>query len=313
MGMVTKRLLLPRLGCSLLLGLSLVGCAPGSGVQQLGSSILSSTGLVTSSQADALFSAGGKLAKAASPLSEEEEYYLGRGVAAVVLSRYQPYQNAGVQTYVNKVGAAVVAHSSRPETFGGYHIQILDTEEINALSAPGGYIFLTRGFLQIMPDEDALAAVLAHEVGHIALGHGVSAISQANLTEALTILGKEAVASTTSGLTAELTAAFGDSVKDVTDTLLTKGYSRSQEYAADEYAAVVLRRTGYEPQGLVAMLRALEAQADTRGSDDGWFSTHPAPKRRLGELDDAMLAATGTPEGTQVRLARFRTALKPLR
>lgn len=299
-------------GCLSIALMGICGCAPGSGFQQIGSSLLSSTGLVSSSQADALFAAGGKLAKAATPLSEEEEYYLGRGVAAVVLSQYRPYRKPALQAYVNKVAAAVAANSNRPETFGGYHVQILDTAEINALSAPGGFIFVSRGFLAIMPDEEALAAVLAHEVGHIALGHGVSAISQANLTEALTIVGKEAVASSANGLAAELTAVFGDSVKQVTDTLLTKGYSRSQEYAADEYAAVVLQRTGYDPKGLVTMLKALETKGAAEGSEGGWYATHPEPKRRLGELDDSALAATGIDAGVKARLARFRTAMKQL-
>lgn len=288
------------------------GCAPGGGFQQIGSSLLSSTGLVSSSQADALFAAGGKFAKAATPLTEEEEYYLGRGVAAVVLSHYSPYRKPALQAYVNKVAATVAANSNRPETFGGYHVQILDTAEINALSAPGGFIFVSRGFLAIMPDEESLAAVLAHEVGHIALGHGVSAISQANLTEALTIVGKEAVASTTSGLTAQLTAVFGDSVKQVTETLLTSGYSRSQEYAADEYAAAVLQRTGYDPRGLVTMLKALEQKGAAEGSEGGWYATHPDPERRLGEIDGTIRAEADTDPGAKARLVRFRAAMKQL-
>lgn len=292
--------------------LGVCGCSPGVGFQQVGSSILSSTGLVSSSQADALFSAGGKLTKAATPLSDEEEYYLGRGVAAMVLSQYRPYRRPPLQAYVNKVAAAVAANSNRPEIFGGYHVQILDTPEVNALSAPGGFIFISRGFLSLMPDEEALAAVLAHEVGHIALGHGVSAISQANLTEALTIVGKEAVASTTSGLTAELTAVFGDSVKQVTDTLLIKGYSRSQEYAADDYAAAVLRRSGYDPRGLITMLKALEDREATGASEGGWYATHPDPKRRRAEIDDTAVAAVDVEAGAKIRLVRFRAAMKQL-
>jgi predicted Zn-dependent protease len=191
-------------------------------------------------------------------------------------------------------------------------VLVLDTNEINALSAPGGFIFITKGFLATMPDEDALAAVLAHEVGHIALGHGISAISQANLTEALTILGKEAVASTAGGITAQLTAAFGDSVKDVANTLLTQGYSRSQEYKADEYAAEVLRQTGYQQSGLVAMLHALDAKVGEKGSDAGWFATHPEPKRRIGELDGVAAAPPPGDKGTAARRARFRAAMKTL-
>ncbi len=279
-----------------------------SGLGQFGSSILSSTGLVTPGQAGSIMKAGEHIAKGVEGLSEEEEYYLGRGVSATVLAKYRPYRNAAVTNYVNKVGAVVAAVSDRPETFGGYHVLVLDTPEINAMSAPGGFIFVSTGFLKIVPDEDALAAVLAHEVAHVVKGHGVKAISEANLSQALVILGKEAAASQGGDVVQALTTTFGDSISDVTNTLLTKGYSRSQEYDADEYAAELLERAGYNPGGLVTMLDALEKKAKA-SAQGGWLSTHPAAEDRKDELGSVEAKAGA---GQEIRSKRFSQAMRSL-
>ena len=286
------------------LGLSLAllsaGCADGR-FNAIGSSLLSSTGLVTGSQADTLMKASSHVAKGVTALSEEEEYYLGRGVAATVLSKYRPYRNTEVVNYVNKVAAVVVGVSDRPETFGGYHVMLLDTPEVNAMSAPGGFIFLSTGFLKIVPSEDALAAVLAHEVGHIVKGHGMKAISEANLSEALVLIGKEAAASQGGAMVQQLTSTFGESIGDITNTLLTKGYSRGQEYEADEYATDLLKRSGYDAQAMIAMLDSLERNAKGSG---GWLSTHPEAEDRKDELG-SIAASESAKEGEQVRAKRF--------
>jgi beta-barrel assembly-enhancing protease len=78
-----------------------------------------------------------------------------------------------------------------PETFGGYHFLILDSDEINAFAAPGGLIFVTRGMLRCCDSEDAVAAVLAHEVGHVQHQHGIQTIRKPALTSAFTILAAE--------------------------------------------------------------------------------------------------------------------------
>lgn len=286
--------------------LSMILAAGGCANQQfnaLGSSLLSSTGLVSGSQADALVKAGSHVAKGVQSLSDEEEYYLGRGVAATILAKYRPYRNAEVNAYVNKVAAVVAGVSDRPETFGGYHVLLLDTPEVNAVSAPGGFIFLSTGFLRIVPDEDALAGVLAHEVGHIVKGHGLRAISEANLSQAFVLLGKEAAASQGGAVVQQLTSTFGDSISDIANTVLTKGYSRGQEYEADEYAAELLGRSGYDPLALVSMLDSLEKNAEGKGSG-GWMSTHPSAEDRKDELDSLAKSASSE-EGRELRNKRF--------
>lgn len=289
---------------AILLGAALaaVSCAGNTAFQNLGSTILSSTGLVSHSQADALMQAGGQFAEAARPLTEEQEYYLGRGVAGMILSRYRPLKNDRLNGYLNRVGAVVSGVSDRPETFGGYHFMLLDTDEVNALSAPGGFIFISKGLFDRAQDEDALAAIVAHEVAHIVKDHGVNAISQSHLTKGLGLLGKEALASSGNFYAAELESVFGDSINDVFETLMTKGYSRSQEYDADEYAAQLMQRAGYNPRALITMLEQLEKG----GGESGWFNTHPDPDDRIDEVKSVAVNVDSAAAGQMIRQQRFK-------
>ncbi len=106
----------------------------------------------------------------------EQEHYLGRAIAAAILDKYGLYKDPSANRYVTLVGQTVAAHSDLPQTFGGYRFLILDSDEVNALAAPGGIIFITRGMLRACENEDQLAAVLAHEVAHVQARHGVELI-----------------------------------------------------------------------------------------------------------------------------------------
>ena len=273
------------------------------------SSVLSSTGLITHSQATTLIGAGGKLAKAASGFSEEQEHFLGRGVSAKLLGDYRAYNDQQLASYVSRVGSVVAAQSDRPYTFSGYHFQVLDSAQVNAMAAPGGFIFITRGLLKVLPDEDALAGVLAHEVAHVVLGHGVKAISQANVSEALLMLGQEAARSSANAAVSNLSLAFGNSINDITATLLTKGYGRRQEYAADELALELMQRAGYNPYALVTVMEMLQKTANDKS---GWFATHPAPEDRKDNLLDEVDTKVALTAGQNSRARRFRAVVKPV-
>jgi hypothetical protein len=154
-----------KLGLILMCGLafSSAGCANLSkgGFAELGSSVLNAAGVPVSSESlNTAFDASEKISKASRGLTDEQEYYLGRGVSAVVLSKYKTLRNESVVRYVNKVARSVAIYSDRPETFGGYYVAVLDSNEVNAVAAPGGFIFITKGFLKLIPNEEALAAVM---------------------------------------------------------------------------------------------------------------------------------------------------------
>lgn len=282
--------------------LAFAGC--GQGLRGIGSSVLSSTGLVSYSQADALFEAGEGIAKAAQTLTPEEEYYLGRGVSAMILAKYQPSNDVRLNQYVNKVGRLLASVSDRPETFNGYHFLVLESNEVNGFAAPGGFIFVTRGLLRQCKDEESLAAVLAHEVAHVVNGDGLKAISQSHLTHAFAVLGREAASTAISRAgapeVAALSSAFGDSIDDVFETMVTKGYSRSQEYAADKYSTELLKRAGYSQDGLLRVLTSLEK---TNG-EGGFFETHPSAENRKEEVSEIVTSGQSAP-GESVRTRRF--------
>ena len=158
----------------------LAGCAE---VVQMGTSVGDGMGKISKEDKEAIDRMAAQTAKAVRPMTDEEEYYVGRAVAATILGQYRLYANERLTSYVNAVGQAVALASDRPFTYGGYHFAILDTEEVNALSCPGGIIFITRGMLQKTRNEDELAAVLAHEVAHVNHKDGLAAIQKSRWVE----------------------------------------------------------------------------------------------------------------------------------
>jgi len=245
-------------------------------------------------------------------ITEEEEYYIGRSVAALILSKYDVYQNDPVTQYVNKVGSAVAAYSDRPETFAGYHFLILNSNEINALAAPGGFIFITKGLLAQCRDEEMLASVLAHEVGHVASKHGLKAIKQSRLMDTFKMLGSEAAAKYTPAQLSQLTELFEGALSDIAGQLIEKGYDRKLEYEADKLSVKVSMATGYNPNGLAKFLEALSGEAKKQGVK-GWFQTHPTPEDRLERVKGQIEDLKTLPEESKFRAQRFKQAVSGLK
>lgn len=228
---------------------------------------------------------GQAVAKTFEDYTPEQEYYLGRTVGAMALDKYPPFEDGPANAYVNVLGQALAAGSDRPETFGGYRFQVMDSPEINAFAAPGGFVFVTRGLVRCCPDEDALAGVLAHEIAHVQENHGLRAIKQSRVTEALTLAGREGAKQFGSAELGALTRTFGDSIADITRTMIVSGYSRAQELEADRGAVQILTRVGYHPGGLVRMLEEMEGRLKP-GTQD-FAKTHPSPGDRIAALKAA--------------------------
>jgi len=221
-------------------------------------------------------------AEAARPLTDEEEYYLGRAVAAQLLATYPLLKDEALTEYVNLIGRTVALHSDKPVTYGGYHFAVLDTDEINAYACPGGTIFITRGVVDFVESEDELAAVLAHEVAHINNRDGVKAIQSSRLTNLAVVLGTEAVTSTSSAEFGQLLSIFEGSIQDVFSQVVVNGYSQSTEAKADVAGLTYLARSGYDPYALESMLnRIVAAGQESKG---GIMKTHPATADRLNNV-----------------------------
>jgi predicted Zn-dependent protease len=282
------------------------GCATLEEAGKVGTSVAKSQGIVTDEQAKSITKVTKAVAKTFEDITPEQEHYIGRSVGAVLVNKYKPYPNGPANDYLNLLGQTLAQASDRPETFGGYHFLILDSPEINAFAAPGGLIFVSRGMLRCCRSEDAVAAVLAHEIAHIQLRHGLQAIDKSRMTEAVTTLGAEGAKGYGGQKLADLTKVFEGSINDVTSTLVNNGYSRSFEREADATAVTILARVGYDPNGLVAMLTEMEKNLKPGGLD--FAKTHPSPRSRIDDIERRHAGGKALTE-VPARQARFRKGL----
>ncbi len=234
---------------------------------------------------------GGALSTMDSALVEDEEattldeYYLGRAVAANILTVYRPYtRNPDLTAYLNRICQTIAINSPQPEIFNGYHVIIFDSAEFNAFASPGGHILISRGLVESVASEDALAAVIAHEFAHIYLKHGTAIIADMRLNDSLTAAADRAsqIASRDSS-TAARTAFFRDSVNKMVEVMMKSGYAQAQEFEADAAAVTFLAAAGYNPSALLELLRIL--QRSSGGGMGGFASTHPSPAARITNVE----------------------------
>jgi len=249
---------------------------------------------------------GTKAVQASREITDSEEYYVGRAVAARILSTYPLYQNPALTEYVNEVGQTVARKSPRPNTYKGYHFAVLDSEEINAFACPGGTIFITRGLLATCASEDELAAVLAHEVTHVVDKDGINSISKARWTEVWTSMGTEA-ARQYGGVAGNLVNLFEGSIDDVFKSLVVNGYSRSAEYAADAGSVKISMAAGYDPGALARVLAKIEAKQ--KPGAGGFYKTHPPASERLAKVK-AEAPKEAPPAAEATRTQRFQKIVK---
>lgn len=281
--------------------LPVAGCATLDVVTQLGTAVAVSQGAISEEQGTAIRRSSSAVGQAFTEITPEQEYYIGRAVGATLLGSYRPLDSAVGNRYLNQVGQNLALFSDLPETYAGYRFLLLDSDEINAFAAPGGLIFVSRGMLRCCRNEEELAAVLAHEIGHVQLRHGLQAIKKSRLTSALTIIGTEGAKQFGGQQLAELTSAFAGSIQDVTATLVNNGYSRAFEREADQAALTILTRSGYDPGALATMLAEMQRRLKPGGVD--FARTHPAPAARIAEL---AMRGNRIPAASELETRRMR-------
>ena len=266
-----------------------------------------SAGLIRQERADSISASARAISTAAEQITPEQEYFIGRAVAANILTTYRVWNGKPALTaYLNNICKAITINSQRPNIYKGYYVAILDSNEINAFATSGGHIFITRGLINAAKSEEALAAVIAHEVAHIQLRHGIRAIRSSRISQALLAASSSAVESITGVDLSQLTSVFNESVGEIMQTMVKSGYSQAQEYEADNKAMELLASAGYNPSGLVEILRELRT-AQSRNS--GFGKTHPSPAMRISSAE-RNLASYRVADNSSSRRARFTAATR---
>ena len=216
-------------------------------------------------------------------MSEEDEIKLGKEAAEQV-EQYMGFSGgAELNAYVNRIGQRLVKHSSRSHLAHEFHI--VDMKEPNAFALPGGYIYVSRGLLAIMNTEDELAAVLGHEIGHVAGRHSAKQQTKSRGWIPLQILAGigGAAASVVSPGLGSAVAGMGQ----LPASLVLASYSRKQEKEADRLGQQYAAAEGWDPAALSATMDALTREQELAGGRDpnrmSFFDSHPTTPERARE------------------------------
>jgi hypothetical protein len=223
------------------------------------------------------------VADAASGKSEEEqtaeELALGPEIAGRILGAAKLVPDAAAQRRVNNIGRWMASHSARPElpwTFG-----IIDTPEINAFAAPGGYVLVTRGLYQLLADDGEVAAVLGHEISHVVQRDHYNVIRKQEVTSATenAVAGQVNVGGGLAGQMAK------DYVRRHGAAVMLTSLDRDAEFRSDEASEIYLARSGFNPLALYAVLQKMTALGSASASLSQLYKTHPPLDDRLDRID----------------------------
>jgi Zn-dependent protease with chaperone function len=216
-------------------------------------------------------------------ISKEEEINMGRDTARQLEAQYGLYQDPAAQERVNRIGQSLVAVCGRKDL--PYTFKILNADEINALSCPGGFVYVFKGLLDYMPSDAELAGVLGHEIGHVVKRHTVNQIEK-NMW-------------TTIGLIVA-TGGRGIGLASMASQALAAGYSRTDERGADKEGFAYSVKAGYNPYSMLLTLRKLDDLAKQQKTPSyGLWSDHPEPEERVAMIN-RMLAPLQIKPGVTV-------------
>ena len=201
--------------------------------------------------------------------STDKEVQIGQSVNRQVQKEFKFSGDPLEQKRVEDIGKKIAAVSDRKEI--DYHFQVLDDDQINAVSLPGGYVYVNSGLLDKISSDDELACILAHEVGHIVARHSIKKLQAMQGYSILRLL--VAVAPGTGEVS---------SAADIAFTQFLLGYSREDELLADQLGVRYAKLAGYDPHGMISFLIKLQdINRRMPLTEKNYFKTHPYVPDRI--------------------------------
>ncbi|WP_440120711.1 M48 family metalloprotease [Tenacibaculum sp. Ill] len=208
-------------------------------------------------------------------LSPEQEIAIGLQQTPVMTQQHGGlYPNENAQALVDKVGAKLVNNTIAKKSGYQFDFHLLrDEKTINAFALPGGQVFITHALFSQLKNEDQLAGVLGHEIGHVLGKHSNERITDANFWKLLT-------------MGASVGADLGQLANNIgQQTLLKNG--RGDELESDELGVKLMIDAGYNPENLIGVMEILKAAAGPNRIPE-FQSTHPDPENRIEKIKEAI-------------------------
>jgi predicted Zn-dependent protease len=225
-------------------------------------------------------------------VTEQEELKIGADVSLKIRQRFGVVQDPAVTKYVTLVGTMVAQQTERPKL--PWTFIVLDTDGVNAFASPGGFVHITRGALGLIKNEAELAAVLGHEMTHVAHKHTVNAIRK-----------NKAVQLGTNETLADRGPFLDKIANKAYEMVLENSFDRGDELDADAGSIALTQKLGYAPASLADFLTRLDDRNKDQPQQNGLFASHPATKERIDKVRKAAGAATGA-----LVAARYTSTIK---
>jgi len=209
-------------------------------------------------------------------LTVDEEIRLGIQSAPEMIREFGgEHRDSKLQAYVDRVGNKLVQSTeagSSPYKFE-FHL-LADANTVNAFALPGGQIFITYALLSRLKNEDQLAGVLGHEIGHVINRHSAEHIAKQELTQ---------------GLIQATDIASGDPgmISRFIGNMVNMKYGREDELESDDYGVKYLVEAGYDPEAMIDVMKILK-EASGGGNQPEFMSTHPSPDNRIEKLKEVI-------------------------
>jgi len=204
-------------------------------------------------------------------ISPEQEAEMGASYAKQIEQHYKPCRDKHLQERVELIGNRLAQYADRKGVI--YHFKVIDIDDINAVSLPGGWVYVFKGLIDVCKNDDELAGVIAHEIGHVAARHHMKKLQQSSLAN----LGLILVAATQGGNAASATNLAINS--------MMAAYSREDEFEADKRAVIYTREAGYDPRGIVTFMETMKNEDKLKIRTYSYFKTHPYVGERMGKVE----------------------------
>lgn len=220
-----------------------------------------------------------KVAKGVLGIGPEEERLIGESVALEIIGKYGGIlRDEEITKRVNILGQALAYYSPRPVL--NWKFAVLNSPSINGFSAPAGFVFITKGLYdKVATNDDALAAVLAHEIAHVTERHALKIIARGEFVSGASTLAVKH--SRDAAMVQSELRQFDTGIADLMKTLFEKGFDSKTELSADKVGRALAVTVGYAPGALKQVLVQLQQE---KGDPKTTFATHPPLADRIKNL-----------------------------
>src|SRR5437870_11777872 len=227
----------------------------------------------------------------------QQDIELGKQAAADAEKQLPLCHAPRVDAYLTQLGMRLVEKLPTGGVQYPFEFHCVNDKAINAFALPGGFLYINRGAIEAADNEAQLAAVMAHELSHVALRHGTNQATKAQAAQGFLGIASGIFGGSTGGALLTQLGSF-------TAGGVLLRYSRTAESQADVMGTQVLYDTGYDPRAMAQFFEKLEAETKGKNPPE-FFSDHPNPEHRVGRVDEEVEKLGGAPPAARRDSAEF--------